>query len=148
VWVPVNDQSREFDGNKFRDFVIKEFQEEIDIPTYIKNIDAVWKLGHSIKSAFEIEHSTSIYSGILRLSDLRSLTPNSVYPLFIVADRERKNKVFDQLRRPTFSNDYLSLDKIVRFLSYDSVRELDDNFKIEKMDFNTDWLLKKSDSLI
>jgi len=148
VWVPAVDQLKEFDGNKFKDFVIKEFQETIDIPSYIKNIDTVWKLGHSIKSAFEIEHSTSIYSGILRLSDLRALTPNSIYPFFIVANRERKNKVFDQLRRPTFSNDYLYLDKIVKFLSYDSVRELDEGFKEEKAGFNIDWLTQKGESAI
>lgn len=148
VWVPSADQSKEFDGNKFRDYVIKEFQETIDVPTYIKNIDTVWKLGHSIKSAFEIEHSTSIYSGILRLSDLRSLTPNSTYPLFIVADRERKNKVFEQLRRPTFSNDYLSLDRAVKFISYDSVRKLDENLKKEQLGYNVDWLSQESESAV
>ena len=102
----------------------------------------------SIKSAFEIEHSTSIYSGILRLSDLRTLTPNSVYPFCIVANRERKNKVFEQLRRPTFSNDRLSLDQIVKFLSYDSVRELDENFKGDQAGFNVDWLIKKAESAV
>lgn len=147
VWVPAADQSKEFDGNKFRNFVLKEFQETIDVPTYIKNIDTVWKLGHSIKSAFEIEHSTSIYSGILRLSDLRALTPNSTYPLFIVANRERKNKVFEQLRRPTFSNDYLALDKIVKFLSYDSVRDLDESFKKEQMGFDVSWLADKAEAV-
>lgn len=147
VWVPSADQSKEFDGNKFRDFVIGEFQESIDVPTYIKNIDTVWKLGHSIKSAFEIEHSTSIYSGILRLSDLRALTPNSTYPLFIVADRGRKNKVFEQLRRPTFSNDYLALDRVVKFLSYNSIRELDEDFKKEEAGLNIDWLTMKAEAV-
>lgn len=148
VWVPTADQSKEFDGNQFRDFVIREFQEAIDVPSYIKNIDTVWKLGYSIKSAFEIEHSTSIYSGILRLSDLRSLTPNSIYPLFIVASRERKNKVFEQLRRPTFSNDYLSLDRVVKFLSYDVIRNLDENIKKEQLGFNIDWLMKEAESVV
>jgi len=148
VWVPVADQTKEFDGNKFRDFVINEFQESIDVPNYIKNIDTVWKLGYSIKSAFEVEHSTSIYSGILRLSDLRALTPNSTYPLFIVANRERKNKVFEQLRRPTFANDYLSLNRAVKFLSYDNVRNLDERFKDQQPGFNLDWLLKESESAV
>lgn len=147
VWIPSADQSKEFKGNKFRDFVIKEFQASIDVPTYIKNIDTVWKLGYSIKSAFEIEHSTSIYSGILRLSDLRTLTPNSTYPLFIVASRDKKNKVFEQLRRPTFSNDYLSLDRVVKFISYDSIRYLDDDLKDKQIGFNMDWLMKKAESV-
>ena len=147
VWVPSIDQAKQFEGNKFRDFVIKEFQESIDVPSYIKNIDTVWKLGHSIKSAFEIEHSTSIYSGILRLSDLRSLTPNSTYPLFIVSSRERKSKVFEQLKRPTFSNEYLSLDQAVKYISYDSIRRLDDEFKGDKVGFNMEWLIKKAESV-
>ena len=148
VWVPAADQIKEFDGKEFRNFVINEFQESIDVPLYIKNIDTVWKLGHSIKSAFEIEHSTQIYSGILRLSDLRALTPNSIYPLFIVASRERKNKVFEQLKRPTFSNDYLSLDRAVKFLSYDNVRALDKEYKDKILDFNLDWLLQRAESII
>ena len=148
VWVPSADKSKEFDGHRFADFVIKEFQETIDVPTYIKNIDTVWKLGHSIKSAFEIEHSTSIYSGILRLSDLRTLTPNSTYPLFIVASRERKNKVFDQLRRPTFSDNHLALDRAVKFLSYDSIRKLDENSREEQSSFNPDYLMQEAESAV
>jgi len=149
VWVPKNDQNIEFAGNKFRDFVIDKFQESIDVPGYIKNIDTVWKLGFSIKSAFEIEHSTSVYSGILRLSDLRTLTPNSTYPLFIVAKRERKNKVFRELKRPTFSNNYLGLDKVIKFISYDNVRFLDEKYKNKKPDFiNLDWLFKKAESIV
>ena len=138
-------ESREFQGNKFRDYVIKEFQEMLDVPSYIKNIDTVWKLGTSIKSAFEIEHSTSIYSGILRLSDLRTLTPNSNYPLYIVANRERKNKVFEQLRRPTFSNTYLKLDEVMRFLSYDSIRKLDENLKDDQAGSSVELLVKEAE---
>jgi len=147
VWVPTTDQPKEYDGNKFKNFVIKTFQESIDVPLYIKNIDTVWKLGYSIKSAFEIEHSTSIYSGILRLSDLRALTPNSTYPLFIVANNERRNKVFEQLRRPTFSNEYLALDKCVKYLSYDSVRKLDTEIKKEQIGLNINWLLKEAEAI-
>lgn len=146
VWVPTADQGHEYNGEKFSDLVIDEFQESLDVPTYIKNIDTVWKLGHSIKSAFEIEHSTSVYSGILRLSDLRSLAPNSNYPLFIVADRNRKNKVFRELKRPTFSNDYLKLDEAIKYLSYDKVRELDEKYKTE-IGFDTDWLLDSAEAV-
>jgi hypothetical protein len=148
VWVPVNDQGREYEGNKFRDFVLPEFQEAIDVPTYVKNIDTVWKLGFSIKAAFEVEHSTSIYSGILRLSDLRALAPNSNYPLFIVAHRDRRNKVFEQLKRPTFSNDYLKLDREVKFFSYDKIRELDENYKEDSTSFDINWLITSAEPVI
>lgn len=141
VWVPKNDQNKKYKGERFRDLVIKDFHEALDIPSYIKNIDTVWKLGFSIKSAFEIEHSTQIYSGLLRFSDLRALAPNSNYPLFIVSDRDRKNKVFEQIKRPTFSNDYLKLNEVVKFLSYDKIRELDESFKNGQAGFNIDWLI-------
>lgn len=148
VWVPSSDQGRQYSGHAFKDFVLKEFREAMDIPSYIKNIDTVWKLGLSIKSAFEIEHSTSIYSGILRLSDLKALAPNSAYPLFIVAERDKRAKVFAQLRRPTFSNSYLQLDKYVRYLSYDAVRNLDENVKAENLTgFGTSWLVEASESV-
>jgi hypothetical protein len=79
---------------------------------------------------------------------LRALTPNSTYPLFIVASRDRKNKVFEQLHRPTFSNDYLSLDRVVKFISYDSVRELDEDFKNDRASFNMDWLTNKAEAVV
>ncbi len=95
VWVPRNDQPKQYQGHNFRDFVLHEFHETLDVPRSIENIDVVWKFGpYSIKSAFEIEHSTSVYSGILRLSDLRTEAPNSTYPLFIVASEDKEKKGF------------------------------------------------------
>ncbi|HSX18313.1 MAG TPA: hypothetical protein VLE51_03090 [Candidatus Saccharimonadales bacterium] len=131
VWVPPNDQGKQYKGHVFKPHVIDTFAEALDIPSYIKNIDTVWKLGLSVKAAFEVENSTSIYSGILRLSDLRALAPNSSYPLYIVADREKRSRVFEQLSRPTFSNEYLQLNKAVKYLSYDSIRQLDEDTSAE-----------------
>lgn len=145
VWVPTNDQGKSFEGHQFRAEVLKDFQETLDVPVYVKNIDVVWKFGFSIKSAFEIEHSTSVYSGILRLSDLRALTPNSVYPLFIVASRERRNKVFNELQRPTFNNPYLNLKDVISFLSYDKVREIDENLKGQNANVTVDFLIKQGE---
>src|SRR5436305_3185782 len=130
VWVPRNDQSKQYQGNKFRDSVLPQFHQTLDVPRSIENIDVVWKFGpYSIKSAFEIEHSTSIYSGILRLSDLRAEAPNSNYPLFIVASKERKRQVFEELKRPTFSGPCLRLNEVIRFLGYDQVRDIDEASK-------------------
>ncbi|OGL34923.1 hypothetical protein A3F05_02225 [Candidatus Saccharibacteria bacterium RIFCSPHIGHO2_12_FULL_47_17] len=132
VWVPANDQNKQYKGNIFRDHILREFQQGLDVAPTIKNIDVVWKFGpYSIKSAFEIEHSTSVYSGILRLSDLRAETPNSTFPLFIVADRARKQKVLNELLRPTFSSPALRLNEVVKYLSYDDVRQVDNEARQE-----------------
>ena len=147
IWIPRNDQGKSYEGNEFRPKVLKEFQETLDVPTTIKNIDVVWKFGYSIKSAFEIENSTSVYSGILRLSDLRAVTPNSTYPLFIVAAREKKDKVFRELKRPTFSNPFLGLDRIVSFLSYDKVREIDSDKSNQDANITTDFLMNYAEKV-
>jgi hypothetical protein len=141
VWVPRNDQAKQYEGHKFRDSVLSEFHQTLDVPRSIQNIDVVWKFGpYSIKSAFEIEHSTSIYSGILRLSDLRAEAPNSNYPIFIVASEDRRKKVFEELRRPTFSGPCLRLHEVIRFLGYEKVREIDESSKNAK-DFDTNTML-------
>jgi len=130
VWVPKNDQNKEYEGHHFKETVLRDFHETLDVPPTIKNIDVVWKFGpYSIMSAFEIEHSSSVYSGILRLSDLRAANPNSNYPLFIVASEERRSKVFNELRRPTFSGPCLRLNEVIRFLGYKKLREIDEEFK-------------------
>ncbi len=81
--------------------------------------------GRAIKRAFEVEHTTSIYSGILRIADLLALQPNMDIRLHIVAPVARREKVFQEVRRPVFSLlDRGPLSESCTFLSYDSVREL------------------------
>lgn len=147
VWVPRNDQAKQYEGHKFRDSVLSEFHQTLDVPRSIENIDVVWKFGpYSIKSAFEIEHSTSVYSGILRLSDLRAEAPNSNYPMFIVASEDRRKRVFEELRRPTFSGPCLRLNEVIRFLGYKKLREIDDSSKNAK-DFDTTSMLAAGESV-
>ena len=52
--------------------------------------------------AFEIESSTVIYSGLLRLNDLVLSQPNNQIDLFIVASRSKRQKLINQLIRPSF----------------------------------------------
>src|ERR1700722_4685358 len=147
VWVPRNDQPKQYEGHQFRDFVLHEFHETLDVPQSIQNIDVVCKFGpYSIKSAFEIEHSTSIYSGILRLSDPRAEAPNSNYPLFIVASEDRRRKVFDELSRPTFSGPCLRLNEGIRFLCYKKLGDIDESVKNAK-DFDTNILISSGESV-
>ena len=91
----------------------------------IEQIDVLWLRGRSIRRAFEVEHTTSIYSGLLRMADLLALQPNMDIRLHIVAPSVRREKVFQELRRPVFSLlDRGPLSESCSLLSYDSVREL------------------------
>lgn len=91
----------------------------------VEQIDVLWLRGRSIRRAFEVEHATSVYSGILRMADLLALQPNMDIKLHIVAPHQRREKVFQELRRPVFSLlERGPLSETCSYLSYDSVREL------------------------
>jgi hypothetical protein len=91
----------------------------------IEQIDVLWLRGRSIVRAFEVEHTTSVYSGILRMADLLALQPNMDIKLHIVAPVAKREKVFQEIRRPVFSLlDRGPLAESCTYLSYDSLREL------------------------
>lgn len=98
-----------------------------DEPTLrtIEQIDVLWLHRRSIVRAFEVEHTTSVYSGILRMADLLALQPNMDIKLHIVAPSARRDKVFQEIRRPVFSLlERGPLSDSCTYLSYESVREL------------------------
>ena len=70
-------------------------------------------------AAFEVEHSTSIYSGLLRMSDLVTLQPNISFPLYIVTSSARIEQVKRQLSRPTFQT--LQLHESCGFFAYEDL---------------------------
>jgi len=91
----------------------------------IEQIDVIWLRGRSIVRAFEVEHTTAVYSGILRMADLLALQPNMDINLHIVAPVAKREKVFQEIRRPVFSLlEKGPLAESCTYLSYDSLREL------------------------
>jgi hypothetical protein len=91
----------------------------------VEQIDVLWLRRRSIVRAFEVEHTTSVYSGILRMADLLALQPNMDIRLHIVAPDAKREKVFSEIRRPVFSLlEKGPLAESCTYLSYDSLREL------------------------
>ncbi len=89
----------------------------------IELIDLLWLQGNAIVAAFEIESTTSIYSGLLRMSDLVSMQPNIATPLFLVAPEERRDKVILQVNRPTFERMEPPLVDVCRYISFEDLRD-------------------------
>jgi hypothetical protein len=89
----------------------------------IELIDVLWLKGNSIVAAFEVESTTSIYSGLLRMSDLLALQPNLSIDLFLVAPDDRRDKVESELMRPTFKLHEKPLASICGFLAFDSLTD-------------------------
>jgi len=122
VWVARNDRGRRWNGT-----ALGSLQRMLDqLPTQfneattrtIELIDVLWLLGNSIVAAFEVECTTSIYSGLLRMSDLLALQPNLDINLYLVAPDERRDKVEQEVLRPTFSLREKPLAKICGFLPF------------------------------
>lgn len=86
-------------------------------------IDVLWLDGNAIVAAFEIESTTSIYSGLLRMADLLSMQPNLNIPLYLVAPDERRQKVFTEVNRPTFSRLSPPLVDVCRYIAFSTLRD-------------------------
>lgn len=127
VWVARNDRSREINGKRFSDnfHLLDELPLQFNEATTktIAHIDVLWLKRNSITAAFEIESTTSIYSGLLRMSDLIAMQPNLNIPLYLVAPDERRRKVIEEVNRPTFTRLSPALAEIVRFISFSKLQE-------------------------
>lgn len=128
IWIPRNDRKAVMSEWKPESQILIETlplnYDETTLKT-IEQIDVLWLRNRAIVRAFEVEHTTSIYSGILRMADLLALQPNMNINLHIVAPWSRREKVFQEIQRPVFSLlDEAPLSERCTYLSYDSVEEI------------------------
>jgi predicted RNA-binding protein len=122
VWVAINDRNKEYNGKSFTDIptLRSALHRQFDPATNrtIELIDVLWLQGDAIIGAFEVEHTTAIYSGLLRMSDLVSMQPNININLYMVAPDDRHEKVINEINRPTFARLKPPLPKICKFIPY------------------------------
>ena len=88
----------------------------------MRNIDVIWfrrGAGHPVRF-FEIEHSTTVYSGLLRFNDVMIDFP--ITEAFIVGDGDKTQRKFErEIARRTF--DHSGLVTVSAFLPYEQVRQ-------------------------
>jgi len=113
-----NDKSKCHNGENFSFICLPEFPDiDVDPDTRktITLIDVVWfeKGTNIITCAFEVEKSTSIYSGILRLKDLNYSFTYNPPSLFLVIPDKREKEVELQLRRPSIRNSDIQIHYIL-----------------------------------
>lgn len=122
IWVPMNDRSRldwslsnRFDSSNLMRF---EFEKAKDI---LQEVDVIWiqKGSNKINALFEIEHSTPIYSGLLRFNDIHLMLPDLRPRFSVVANDIRRSLFIKQLNRPTFVAS--GLNEMCTFLEYINV---------------------------
>ncbi len=119
-YIAANDRTRLWQGGMLGDGCADPNELPSSTPgiEMVRLIDVLW-LSPScsqVAAAFEVEHTTSIYSGILRMLDLsEGQEASALAGLFLVAPDEREDDVRKQLMRPAFRQ---IADLHVRYLSY------------------------------
>jgi type II restriction enzyme len=124
VWIAANDRSRAYGDGALGDGCLQQMplQQPAALDT-VRLIDVVWfePSSATVAAAFEVEHSTSIYSGIVRMLDLALGAGGAQGSrLFLVAPDDRKHEVEQQLRRPAFSR---VAELGIRYLPYSQLEQ-------------------------
>ncbi|MBA4066756.1 MAG: hypothetical protein C0501_24230 [Isosphaera sp.] len=108
VHVAANDRRRVFDGVPLSALAVDALP-DLGLPPEVAQtvslIDVLWldPAGGRVVCGFEVEKSTSIYSGILRLLDLTASAAARPDQLYLVAPDAREREIHAQLARPTFA---------------------------------------------
>lgn len=143
VHVPANDRSKTYEGKRINEVVPLVEQLNLGLISsmmrVIKNIDVLWIDDDAVVGAFEIESTTSIYSGILRMADLLSLQPNFQINCYLVAPDSREVEVMNQVNRPIFTKMKKPFRESCRYIPFSSLTALGPidlaNFKHQKISY-------------
>ena len=119
IWIPLRDRVS-LDYNIVRKFNIERElpMEYSQIRHILGEIDVTWIKKNKISGLFEIEHTTPIYSGLLRFNDIY-LSVSEINKFVIISNNERKDKFVKEINRPTFTHSQLA-DK-VSFMEYGDI---------------------------
>lgn len=126
VWIAANDASRFYGAGRLSDGCLTQLPDQLTSSSSadaIRLIDVIWleRATGEVTAAFEVEHSTSIYSGIVRMLDLALGVENGLARnFFLVAPDEREHDVRAQFGRPAFSR---VGDLDLRYLPYSELRQ-------------------------
>ena len=109
VHVASNDRGRTYEGESLASLALDRLPDlglAEETAQTIALIDVLWLRpdGGQVVCAFEVEKSTSIYSGILRLVDLAKSVGEPALHFYLVAPNAREKEIQAQLRRPAFSD--------------------------------------------
>lgn len=101
------------------------------VRTILPEVDVLWmeRGGGNLVALFEVEHSTSIYSGLLRFNDVHLIAPDLRSRFSIVAKDVRRSLFVRQINRPTFQRS--GLFDLCSFMRYENVFDWYERIKKE-----------------
>jgi len=122
VWIPSNDRGK-LDWNLTSPFGLRNSLPPCLTPVreIAEEIDVIWleRGGDRPAALYEVEHSTPIYSGLLRFNDVHLMLPNPTLRFGIVSNDERRALFVRQMSRPTFRAS--RLHELCTFFEYRNV---------------------------
>ena len=126
------EQSSDWQGEKLSAF-------SIETPSFLRGaepftkekvvqIDLIWLDANRPEFAFEVEHSTSIATGIDRFIELLRVEPTTAERLVIVAPKSRKRKLDQVLGSSHYIGAPMYMEAKVRYLWYSDVLDIVSRF--------------------
>jgi hypothetical protein len=129
VWVAANDRGKNYQGKNLSDLTLDKLPQFAgpNVLRIARYIDVIWFKRRAAQPVcfFEIEHSTSIYSGLLRLNDVKIDYP--IPKAFIVGPQKRQKEFERHIERRTFM--YSELSDVCQFLDYEDVNKLWESYE-------------------
>ncbi len=119
VWIPSQDRTG-LDWNLSKCFDCRQELPDAfeSIRGILQEVDVIWlqRGANKMKALFEVEHSTPIYSGLLRFNDVHLVAPIPISRFTIVSNDARRSLFARQVNRPTFRTS--GLTDLCTFLEY------------------------------
>ena len=122
IWIPASDRAR------LDNLIAPRFEccntlpnSMLAVQPILSEVDVVWiqRGSNQIRAMFEVEHSTPVYSGLLRFNDVH-LTDAKLKPSFTIVANDARRALFSrQLARPTFVAS--GLNELCAFMRYENV---------------------------
>jgi hypothetical protein len=105
IWLPANDRIK-VDRTLAGELILHNTLPAVanSISAILSEIDVIWinRGSGQIAAMFEVEHSTPVYSGLLRFNDFHLVVP-TMRPRFTVVSNDARRSLFvRQINRPTF----------------------------------------------
>jgi len=122
IWIPPNDRGK-LDwslAEPFKCCINLQYGPQ-RIKDILQEVDVIWiQRGSSeLGALFEVEHTTPIYSALLRFNDIHLESPTLCQNFYVVSNNEKRDLFVRQLNRPTFQKSRLS--EVCTFLEYINV---------------------------
>lgn len=103
VWVPTNDRAR-VEAEIVRPGLAQVWPAQAlpeSLDAVVRNIDVIWLQDGIVTHCYEVEHSTSVTTGIARIRDAQSRYLNFFIPGYIVGEGSKRRKYDHEVHRPS-----------------------------------------------